>query len=128
MTEKLKAAAASLRATPEISPPPFEFLEGPRATRAAFFGLVGWVGAPLGLRPPDGARLAFGTGEFLALFAAIVVDLAILFLTLARDPAASGSGASFVRVRRAGPTLPGDGSPEPPILDTIFAPPDDGPA
>ena len=50
LNEKLIAASAQLRSVEPVTTPEFEFLEGPKATRAAFFGLIQWIAQPLGLK------------------------------------------------------------------------------
>ncbi len=82
LTEKLNASAQSLRAIGDMAAPEFEFTEGPKATRAAFFNLAK---APANLLKTDTSeKVPFGEKEFIALFASIAVDLGILFLTLVR--------------------------------------------
>ncbi|MEM6625808.1 MAG: hypothetical protein AAF719_03820 [Pseudomonadota bacterium] len=81
LSDRLLAAAASLRALEDIAAPTFEFLEGPKATRAAFFNLARWVGGVWRAGSQD-----FGEKEFVALFASLAVDLGILILTLLRAP------------------------------------------
>ncbi|MBI1338961.1 hypothetical protein GC169_01955 [bacterium] len=118
--ETLTSAAAQIDAIIDLTPPPFEFIEGPKATREAFFGLLRWLSSPFQpARGPDGGaddraptavQPAFGEREFLALFASIAIDLGILFLTVVRDvrdPAAPS---------RHGP-LP---APTPPKLESIL--------
>ena len=79
LNEKLIAAAGSLRNLNDMPSPEFEFTEGPKATRAAFFNLARAVTSPV-----TGNGAPFGEKEFIALFASIAVDLGILFLTLVR--------------------------------------------
>ena len=55
LNEKLTAASAQLRAVEPVTTPEFEFLEGPKATRAAFFGLIQWIAQPLGLKFEGGS-------------------------------------------------------------------------
>ena len=73
LTEKLSASANSLRALDDMPAPEFEFTEGPKATRAAFFKLASLQ-----------FTSEFGAKEWIALFASIAVDLGIFFLTLVR--------------------------------------------
>jgi hypothetical protein len=80
--EKLLAAADKVRAVEDVRVPPFEFLEGAKATRAAFFGLIQWLAGLFGIDPRGGTEFTFDDKAFLALFASIAVDLGIVFLTL----------------------------------------------
>ena len=91
LTEKLTASAAALRALNDMPPPKFEFTEGPKATRAAFFNLaraaIHVMTTPVRLLTGDkaaGDGVAFGEKEWIALFASIAVDAGILFLTMVR--------------------------------------------
>ncbi|MEQ1781780.1 MAG: hypothetical protein ABMA14_10495 [Hyphomonadaceae bacterium] len=88
--------------------PLFEFLEGAKATRAAFFGLIGWTAAAVGVDD----KFVFDDKAFLALFASLAVDLGIVFLTLTRV-AGQGGGPS---------SRPAKGleQPKPPRLASIF--------
>ena len=79
LSEKLLSAAAKVRAVEDVAVPPFEFLEGAKATRAAFFGLIGWL----------------------------AVDLGIVFLTLMRVAGQGGSSGGGTSARGLGrPTPP----------------------
>lgn len=114
--QQMTTAAQSLRGMEDVTAPPFEFLEGPKATRAAFFGLVSWIGSLAGLPPPQGVAIPFGQKEFLALFASLAVDLGILFLTLLRDlPRGTAP-------KRKGKAAQGSGTPTPPHLASILEP------
>jgi hypothetical protein len=114
LNEKLTEAAGQLRAIADVATPPFEFLEGPKATRAAFFGLIGWLGGLVGVEAPD-RGFVFGEKEFLALFASLAVDLGIVFLTLVKDgPAPKQKPAR---------TAMGVGQPAPPQLASILGAP-----
>jgi hypothetical protein len=88
--EKLIAAADKVRAVEDVHVPPFEFLEGPKATRAAFFGLIRWIAGAFGIDIRGGTEFTFDDKAFLALFASIAVDLGIVFLTLMRAPRQGG--------------------------------------
>jgi hypothetical protein len=90
LSDRLAAAAGQLRRIAPVEAPPFEFLEGPAATRAAFFALARGLGGLLGVTPED-QRPDFGEREFLALFASLAVDLGIFFLTVIRDVAPGGA-------------------------------------
>lgn len=79
LTEQLETSAQSLRSLDDMATPQFEFLEGPKATRAAFFEL-----ASIPAKLSKSEEITFGEKEFIALFASIAVDLGILFLTLVR--------------------------------------------
>lgn len=82
LTEKLRASAQSLRSLDDMAAPEFEFTEGPKATRAAFFNLAKTISPPWGANADK--NVSFGEKEFIALFASIAVDLGIMFLTLIR--------------------------------------------
>jgi len=110
--EKLNAAAAQLRAVEPVTPPEFEFIEGPKATRAAFFGLIDWLASVVGIKTQGGHDFVFDDKAFLALFASVAVDLGIVFLTLIRD-ARPGR-------RKPGKAVEGQGQPTPPRLSTIL--------
>lgn len=118
--DKLAAAAAQLRAIGDVDAPAFEFLEGPKATRAAFFGLVDWLARAVGMRTEGETRFVFDEKALLALFASLAVDLGIVFLTLITAPRPPPGPR---RARRM--ALGADGSPKPPVLDTILEPPPD---
>ena len=92
LTEKLSAASQSLRNLSDMPSPEFEFTEGPKATRAAFFNLARATTSPI-----TGNGAPFGEKEFIALFASIAVDAGILFLTLVR---AAMERTGSARVRR----------------------------
>lgn len=92
LNEKLLAAAQKARAVQDVAVPPFEFLEGPKATRAAFFGLIGWVAGAAGIDVHGDEKFVFDDKAFLALFASLAVDLGIVFLTLMRV-AGQGGGS-----------------------------------
>jgi hypothetical protein len=111
--EKLVAAADKVRAVKDVHVPSFEFLEGPKATRAAFFGLIRWIAGAFGLDIRGGAEFVFDDKAFLALFASIAVDLGIVFLTLMRV-AGQGSGSGRNRPSR------GLEKPTPPRLASIL--------
>ncbi|MEZ6028551.1 MAG: hypothetical protein R3C46_02275 [Hyphomonadaceae bacterium] len=111
--DKLSAAAAQLRAVEDVAAPDFEFLEGPKATRAAFFGLVGWLAGAAGIDIAGDDAFVFDDKAFLALFASIAVDLGIVFLTLiglARRPEEESVAA----------LAEGTGQPSPPRLSGIL--------
>lgn len=112
LNDKLIAAAAKVEAVADVAVPPFEFLEGPKATRAAFFGLIGWLAGAVGVDVPGDEQFVFDDKAFLALFASIAVDLGIVFLTLMRV-AGQGGGR---------PSRPARGleKPTPPRLASIF--------
>jgi hypothetical protein len=112
LSEKLIAASTQIRAVEPVTTPEFEFLEGPKATRAAFFGLIQWITQPLGLKFEGSRDFVFDDKAFLALFASIAVDLGIVFLTIIRD--------APVRRRRADRAAAGQGAPTPPRLSTIL--------
>ncbi|HVY90672.1 MAG TPA: hypothetical protein VG942_17530 [Hyphomonadaceae bacterium] len=113
LNEKLLAAAQQLKSVEAVTVPEFEFLEGPKATRAAFMGLFGWVASSVGIHVEgnDGFRLE--EKAFLALFASLAVDLGIVFLTIIRTPR---------RPRRLKPgrAAQGEGQPTPPRLSSIL--------
>jgi len=111
LNEKLTAAAAQLRGVEAVSVPPFEFLEGPKATRAAFFGLIGWIAGAAGIDVKGDEQFRFEEKAFLALFASLAVDLGIVFLTVVRD--------ARPRRPRSRPAA-GQGQPTPPKLSTIL--------
>ena len=112
LNEKLIAASAQLRSVEPVTTPEFEFLEGPKATRAAFFGLIQWIAQPLGLKFEGSRDFVFDDKAFLALFASIAVDLGIVFLTIIRD--------APVRRRRSERAAAGQGAPRPPRLSSIL--------
>lgn len=112
LSEKLNAAAGQLRAVEDVATPEFSFLEGPKATRAAFFGLVGWLGGAIGVDVKGDEGFEFEEKAFLALFASLAVDLGIVFLTVVRDAPA--------RKRRPVRAAAGQGVPTPPRLATIL--------
>jgi hypothetical protein len=111
--EKLTAAAEKVRTVEDVVVPPFEFLEGPKATRAAFFGLIGWLASAFGFDVPGDEQFVFDDKAFLALFASIAVDLGIVFLTLMGIAGQSG-GAGGHRAAK------GLGQPTPPRLSGIL--------
>jgi hypothetical protein len=113
LSEKLLAAADKVRSVEDVAVPPFEFLEGPKATRAAFFGLIGWMAGAVGIDMQGDDQFVFDDKAFLALFASIAVDLGIVFLTLMSVAGKGGSGG------RQGPSR-GLGSPTPPRLSGIL--------
>ena len=117
LNEKLQAAAAQLRALPDVSTPRFDFLEGPKATRAAFFGLVGWLAKAIGVDVKEDESFVFDDKAFLALFASIVVDLGILFLTVLRE-----APTARPRPPRKGRLARGLRDPAPPTLASILEP------
>jgi hypothetical protein len=112
LNEKLTAAAGQLRAVEPVTAPEFEFLEGPKATRAAFFGLIDWLAGLFGIKTEGGNDFVFDDKAFLALFASLAVDLGIVFLTLVRDAPA--------RRRKPAAAAQGQGQPTPPRLSTIL--------
>lgn len=112
LNEKLLAAAAQLRAVESVTAPEFDFLEGPKATRAAFFGLIEWLAELFGIEMEGETDFVFDDKAFLALFASIAVDLGIVFLTIVRD--------ARPRRPRAGKSAEGQGQPTPPRLSTIL--------
>lgn len=113
LNEKLLAAAGQLRGVEAVTPPEFEFLEGPRATRAAFFGLIQWLANLIGLEIEGEVDFVFDDKSFLALFASIAVDLGIVFLTIIRDAKPRENDAKPAR---------GEGQPTPPRLASILGP------
>lgn len=112
LNEKLLAASAQLRSVEDVVTPEFEFLEGPKATRAAFFGLIGWLADAVGVDVRGDEGFVFDDKAFLALFASLAVDLGIVFLTVVRDAPA--------RRRRPERAAAGQGQPTPPKLSTIL--------
>ncbi|MDP3739904.1 MAG: hypothetical protein Q8R02_21135 [Hyphomonadaceae bacterium] len=112
LNEKLLAAAAQLRAVDSVAAPEFDFLEGPKATRAAFFGLIEWLAGMFGIEMEGETDFVFDDKAFLALFASIAVDLGIVFLTIVRD--------TRPRRPRSGKAAEGQGQPTPPRLSTIL--------
>jgi hypothetical protein len=114
LNEKLSAAATQLRDVEAVATPEFEFLEGPKATRAAFFGLIAWLAQLIGLDLETDADFVFDDKAFLALFASIAVDLGIVFLTIVRDAPAHR--------RRPARAAQGVGQPTPPRLAGILGP------
>ena len=113
--EKLLAAAQKARAVQDVAVPPFEFLEGAKATRAAFFGLIGWIAGAAGIDVHGDEQFVFDDKAFLALFASLAVDLGIVFLTMMRI---AGQGGGNSRNR---PTK-GVQQPKPPRLSGILRP------
>jgi hypothetical protein len=111
LEEQLLAAARQVSLLTDAPVPQFEFIEGPKATRAAFFGLVEWLGDRTGLKLGMNSGFEFGAKAFLALFASIAVDLGIVFLTVLR--------LAGVKERKLKPAE-GDGAPKPPVLSTIL--------
>lgn len=113
LNEKIMAAAAQLRSVEDVAAPEFTFLEGAKATRAAFFGLISWLASAVGVHIEGGDGFVFDDKAFLALFASIAVDLGIVFLTLI--------GLSRRRETQVGAALAqGQGQPSPPRLSTIL--------
>ena len=112
LSEKLLSAAAKVGAVEEVAVPPFEFLEGAKATRAAFFGLIGWIAGAAGVDIKGDETFVFDDKAFLALFASLAVDLGIVFLTLMRVAGQGGGGG-----HRAAKGL---GTPTPPRLSGIL--------
>lgn len=113
LNEKMLAAAAQIRAVEDVAAPEFEFLEGPKATRAAFFGLIGWLAGAVGVDIDGDDAFVFDDKAFLALFASIAVDLGIVFLTLigvTRRPQKDAVAA----------LAQGQGQPAPPRLSSIL--------
>ncbi len=112
LSAKLDEAAQRLRSIETVSPPDFQFLEGPHATRAAFFALIGQIQSALGLGEPEGGEgaIPFGQKALLALFASLMVDLGIFFLTILR-------AVKDTPVRERG--APGRGEPRPPDLEWV---------
>ena len=86
-----------------VTTPEFEFIEGPKATRAAFFGLVDWLGGLFGVKTRGGDDFVFDDKAFLALFASLAVDLGIVFLTVVRDAPGRAEAAAGSRRCGAGP-------------------------
>jgi hypothetical protein len=115
LNEKLTAAAGQLRSVEDVATPEFEFLEGPKATRAAFFGLIAWLAQLVGIDLRTDADFVFDDKAFLALFASIAVDLGIVFLTIVRE--------TPVKQRRPSRAAAGVGQPSPPRLAGILGPP-----
>ena len=113
LSEKLLAAAQKARAVQDVVVPPFEFLEGPKATRAAFFGLIGWIAGAVGVDVHGDEQFVFDDKAFLALFASLAVDLGIVFLTLMR---VAGQGGG----RSGGRPAKGVEKPTPPRLSGIL--------
>lgn len=113
LSEKLLAAAQKARAVQDVVVPPFEFLEGPKATRAAFFGLIGWIAGAVGVDVHGDEQFVFDDKAFLALFASLAVDLGIVFLTLMR---VAGQGGG----RSSGRPAKGVEKPTPPRLSGIL--------
>jgi hypothetical protein len=112
LNEKLVAASAQLRGVADVAVPEFDFLEGPKATRAAFFGLIGWLAGAVGIDVKGDEGFEFEEKAFLALFASLAVDLGIVFLTVVR--------AAPARRRRPIRAAAGQGQPTPPKLSTIL--------
>lgn len=111
LDEKLRTAAGQLRAIEDVATPEFEFLEGPKATRAAFFGLIGWLAKTVGVEAGPDSDFVFDDKAFLALFASIAVDLGIVFLTIVGAPR---------RPEKPGKPAAGQGQPTPPRLSSIL--------
>ena len=110
LNAQLEEAAGRLREVAPVKAPDFEFLEGPNATRAAFFSMLGWIGGLFGLSVSGGV-VPFGDKAFAALFASVIVDLAIFFLTILR---------AARPVDKTPPTARGEGeAPRPPNLSWI---------
>jgi hypothetical protein len=109
LRDRLQGAAGQVSGIAAATAPEFEVIEGAKATRAAFFGLVDHA---LGLAGggPSG-DFPFGAREGMALFASLAVDLGIVFLTLVR-----------LAPRRRERMSPGIGAPRPPVLSTILPP------
>ena len=113
LNEKITAAAAQLRAVEDVAAPEFVFLEGAKATRAAFFGLISWLAGAVGLHVEGDDGFVFDDKAFLALFASIAVDLGIVFLTL----------IGLTRRRETDTVAAlahGQGQPTPPRLSSIL--------
>ncbi len=112
LSARLEEAAQRLRSIEDVRPPDFQFLEGAHATRAAFFALIGQIQKALGLGEPenDAGWIPFGQKALLALFASLVVDLGIFFLTVLR-------AVKDTRTEEKG--SPGGGDPEPPDLGWV---------
>jgi hypothetical protein len=115
LNEKLLAAAAQVRGVEDVVVPDFEFVEGPKATRAAFFGLVGWLAKFLGIDVAGVDAFEFEEKALLALFASLAVDLGIVFLTIVRE--------APPRRRRRDKPAAGVGAPTPPKLAGILGDP-----
>lgn len=113
LNEKITAAAAQLRAVQDVATPEFEFLEGPKATRAAFFGLIGWLASAAGIDIAGDEAFVFDDKAFLALFASIAVDLGIVFLTLI-------GVARTSEQKKVAALAEGMGEPKPPRLSGIL--------
>lgn len=113
--DRLKTAAAQVRGVGAVEVPAFDFLEGPKATRAAFFGLVDWLAGLAGIeREGRGAGVPFDDRALLALFASLAVDLGILFLTVMQAPRRPP------RPKKPRKVSAGEGAPTPPVLKTIL--------
>lgn len=112
LNEKI-TAAAQLRAVEDVATPEFEFLEGPKATRAAFFGLIGWLAGAAGIEIAGDEAFVFDDKAFLALFASIAVDLGIVFLTLI-------GVARRSEAKKIAALAEGVGQPTPPRLSGIL--------
>ena len=113
LNEKITAAASQLRAVQDVATPEFEFLEGPKATRAAFFGLIGWLASAAGIDIAGDEAFVFDDKAFLALFASIAVDLGIVFLTLI-------GVARTSEQKKVAALAEGTGEPKPPRLSGIL--------
>lgn len=113
LNEKITAAAPQLRAVQDVATPEFEFLEGPKATRAAFFGLIGWLAGAAGIEIAGDDAFVFDDKAFLALFASIAVDLGIVFLTLI-------GVARRSEAKKIAALAEGVGQPTPPRLSSIL--------
>ncbi|MEL6569241.1 MAG: hypothetical protein AAFQ22_12535 [Pseudomonadota bacterium] len=97
-------AAATLEGLEDVSVPEFEFVEGPRATQAAFAKLAGVLYRAIAHAPQRIASLVgvtnstlnqdeapdpfqtFGQSDFVALLASIAVDFGILVVSIVRTP------------------------------------------
>ncbi len=112
LSDRLTDAAQRMREVTDIATPQFDFIEGPKATRAAFFGLMAWAGRTLGLAASQDDSFPFGEREFLALFASVAVDLGIVFLTLVRF--AGDTEPKHIRTAR------GALQPSPPALSSLL--------
>ncbi len=113
LNEKITAAAAQLRTVEDVAAPEIVFLEGAKATRAAFFGLISWLAGAVGVHVEGGDGFVFDDKAFLALFASIAVDLGIVFLTL----------IGLTRRRETDTVAAlaqGQGQPTPPRLSSIL--------
>jgi hypothetical protein len=113
LNEKLNAAASQLVAVEPVTTPKFDCLEGPKATRAAFFGLVDWLAGLFKTKTKGAADFVFHDMAFLALFVSLAVDLGIVFLTLVREAPA--------RRRKPVAGAAGQGQPTPPRLSSPLA-------